>query len=75
MTKLSKDAKERAIVALTSEKVGKEVADAIDAGVKSDTTGIAGADQVTNMISLTQAEYDAIVTKNPSTFYLITDAV
>lgn len=29
---LSKEAKERLIIALTSKKVGKEVADAIDAG-------------------------------------------
>lgn len=47
---------------------------ALDLKVSSDTTGVTGADQVTNMISLTQAEYDAIVTKNASTFYLITDA-
>ena len=49
--------------------------EALDLKVSSDTTGVTGADQVTNMISLTQAEYDAIVTKNGSTFYLITDAV
>jgi hypothetical protein len=48
---------------------------ALDLKVSSDTTGVTGADQVTNMISLTQAEYDAIVAKNESTFYLITDAV
>ena len=38
--------------------------------VESDTTGITGADQVTNMVSLTQAEYDAI-TPNASTVYFI----
>jgi len=38
--------------------------------VKSDTTGITGADQVTNMVTLTQAEYDAI-TPNASTVYFI----
>jgi len=38
--------------------------------VESDTTGITGADQVTNMVSLTQAEYDAI-TPNASTVYII----
>lgn len=48
---------------------------ALDLKVSSDTTGVTGADQVTNMISLTQAEYDAIVTKSASTFYLITDAI
>jgi hypothetical protein len=47
--------------------------DQLDLGVKSDPTGVSGADIVTNMISLTQAEYDAI-TPNASTFYIITDA-
>jgi hypothetical protein len=42
-----------------------------DAGyIVSDTTGITGADQVTNMVTLTQAEYDAI-TPNASTVYFI----
>ena len=43
------------------------------ASIPSDTTGITGADQVTNIVSLTQAEYDAIVTPNASTLYIITD--
>jgi len=38
--------------------------------VVSDVTGITGADRITNMVSLTQAEYDAI-TPNASTFYVI----
>jgi hypothetical protein len=37
----------------------------------SDITGITGADAITNIVSLTQAEYDAIVTKNATTFYII----
>lgn len=37
----------------------------------SDPTGVTGADQITNMMSLTQAEYDAIDTPDVSTFYLI----
>ena len=41
--------------------------------VESDTTGVTGADAVTNMMSLTQAEYDAI-TPDAATFYIITDA-
>lgn len=40
--------------------------------VRSDTTGVTGADVVTNIISLTQAEYNAIVTPDPATFYVIT---
>jgi hypothetical protein len=44
---------------------------ALDAKVSSDPTGITGADQITNMVSLTQAEYDAIGTKSATTFYVI----
>ena len=40
--------------------------------VQSNTTGITGADQITNMVSLTQAEYDAIDTPDASTLYVIT---
>ena len=42
------------------------------AAVASDPTGVTGADVVANMISLTQAEYDAIGTPDASTFYVIT---
>lgn len=38
--------------------------------IESNPTGVTGADQVTNVISLTQAEYDAI-TPNASTLYVI----
>ena len=41
--------------------------------VKSETTGITGADRVTNIVSLTQAEYDAIGSPDASTLYIITD--
>lgn len=43
--------------------------------VESDPTGITGADVVTNIVSLTQSEYDAIGSPNASTFYIITDVV
>lgn len=36
----------------------------------SDNTGITGADRVTNIVSLTQAEYDAL-TPDASTLYVI----
>jgi hypothetical protein len=39
----------------------------------SDPTGVTGADVVTNIISLTQAEYDAIVSPSATTLYVITD--
>jgi hypothetical protein len=41
--------------------------------VNSDTSGVTGADQITNMMSLTQAEYAAIGSPNASTLYIITD--
>lgn len=44
----------------------------LSAFVESDPTGVTGADAITNMMSLTQAEYDAIVTPNASTLYVIT---
>jgi hypothetical protein len=43
---------------------------ALDLKASSNTTGVTGADAITNMMSLTQAEYDAI-TPNASTFYVI----
>jgi hypothetical protein len=43
-------------------------------GVLSDPTDVTGADAVANIMSLTQAEYDAIVTPDASTIYAITDA-
>ncbi len=39
--------------------------------IDSDPAGIAGANQVTNVVSLTQSEYDAIATKDVSTLYII----
>ncbi|MBT8449355.1 MAG: hypothetical protein KJO69_06675, partial [Gammaproteobacteria bacterium] len=39
--------------------------------VPSNIAGISGADQITNMVSLTQVEYDAIGTPDASTFYVI----
>lgn len=41
--------------------------------VVSDPTGITGADAITNIVSLTQAEYDNIVTPSSTTLYVITD--
>jgi hypothetical protein len=40
--------------------------------VVSDPTGVSGADAITNIMSLTQAEFDAIGTPNASTLYVIT---
>jgi hypothetical protein len=41
--------------------------------VSTNPTGVTGAGQITNIISLTQAEYDAIVAPDAATLYVITD--
>jgi hypothetical protein len=41
--------------------------------VESDTTGITGATVVTNVVIISQADYDALGTKDASTLYAITD--
>ncbi|MBT5286037.1 MAG: hypothetical protein HOL29_08745 [Euryarchaeota archaeon] len=40
--------------------------------VPSNPTGVSGADAITNMMSLTQSQYDAISSPNVSTLYVIT---
>jgi hypothetical protein len=40
--------------------------------VESDPTGITGADAITNIVSLTQAEYDAIGAPDAATLYVVT---
>ena len=42
--------------------------------IESDPSGVTGADQVINVMSLTQAEFDAMGTPNAATLFLITDA-
>lgn len=42
--------------------------------IDSDPSGVSGADQVTNVMSLTTAEYGAIGTPDAATLYIITDA-
>lgn len=65
-------------MAITSTEVGyldnvtSSIQNQLDAKPNSDTTGIAGADIVTNIISLSQADYDAIITPSSSTVYIIT---
>lgn len=39
--------------------------------IDSDPSGVTGADQVINVMSLTQSEYDAIGTPNAATLYVI----
>ena len=45
-----------------------------DLAIVSDVTGVTGADAVTNLMTLTQSEYDAIGSPDASTLYWITDA-
>ena len=40
--------------------------------VKSDITGITAASGINNMVRISQANYDALVTKDSSTLYVIT---
>ena len=62
----------------TSEKI---TASALDSSViaslsegivTSDISGITGAGVISNIVSLTQADYDAISTPDSTTLYLIT---
>jgi hypothetical protein len=39
--------------------------------IESDTAGITGAAAVTNIVSISQAAYDALATKNATTLYII----
>jgi hypothetical protein len=43
------------------------------AGVISNPVGVSGADAITNIMSLTQAEYNAIGSPDPTTLFIITD--
>jgi hypothetical protein len=56
------------ISAIEADPAGVRAAAKVPA---SDTTGIAGSDAVTNIVSLTQAAYDAIANKSASTLYVI----
>jgi hypothetical protein len=40
--------------------------------LRSNISGITGADVISNIVSLTQAEYDAISTSDSATLYVIT---
>ena len=40
--------------------------------VTSDITGIVGASKITNIVAISQANYDAIASPSATTFYVIT---
>jgi hypothetical protein len=43
----------------------------VSANLTSSTTGITGAAAITNMVSLTAAQYAALGTKNSTTLYIV----
>jgi hypothetical protein len=56
---------------------GKALLDDADAAAQRTTLGLADAvigDGITDVVALTQAEYDALGTPDPTTLYVITDA-
>lgn len=65
------------LVMLNSEDSDKVVTSTLDQAVAarklvtSDPSAVTGADQITNIMSLTQAEYDAIGTPDAATLYVI----
>lgn len=62
-------------IALAYGGTGATTASGARANLKvpaSDPTGITGADAISNIVSLTQTEYDAIGTPDPTTLYVIT---
>ena len=54
-----------------NKPVSTATATALEGKVGTVTTGITGAGQITNMVSISQANYDAIPTKNAQTLYVI----
>lgn len=40
--------------------------------LKSDSAGIPGATQITNVVAISQADYDALTKKDATTLYVIT---
>jgi len=57
---------------LDAKATQSDIDTAVASLVDSDPTGITGADAISNAVSLTQAEYDAI-TPDASTLYVITE--
>jgi hypothetical protein len=56
---------------VTLQSVANLATPAAIGAVASDPTGITGADAIANMVSLTQAEYDALGSTDSSTLYVI----
>lgn len=58
---------------LTGDDIGTTVQAFSTGIITSDITGITGATQITNIVSISQADYDTITTPDASTYYIITD--
>lgn len=48
------------------------IASTVTPGVPSNPTGIAGATAATNIVIIPQSDYDDLVTKSPTTIYVVT---
>lgn len=55
-----------------NKPVSTAVQNALNAKVSSQTSGIAGASAITNIVSISQANYDALPAKDPNTLYVVT---
>jgi len=40
--------------------------------LRSDSAGVAGATEIKNVVAISQANYDALASKDPNTLYVIT---
>jgi hypothetical protein len=71
-TFLETDATDSRYVTFKDEDGTVAFMDDVDKKLTTDPTGITGADALTNIVSLTQAEYNDIVSKSATTLYIIT---
>ncbi len=52
-----------------------EIDEILSLAVKSDITDVPGASQITNIVSLTQEDYDAILAPDATTLYVIVSSL
>jgi len=54
-----------------NKPVSEPVLTALNAKISSQTAGTAGASAITNIVSMSQASYDALSVKDPNTLYVV----
>jgi hypothetical protein len=54
-----------------AKPVSTAVQTALDSKVSSQISGISGATAITNIVSISQASYDALPVKDPNTLYVV----